>query len=92
MSEPLSDEDVRRIARQTARELIKRVLDLGLLLIATAIVALVALPMLIVATVNSFAPPLSAQPNPIVGVVIALTLVVVVVVLARSWSILMRDR
>ena len=90
MSEPLSDEDVRRIARQTAREIVRRVLDLGLLLVATAIFALVALPMLIVATVNSFAPPLSTSPNPIIGVLLAVTLIVLVVILARSWSILMR--
>lgn len=90
MSEPLSDEDVRRIARQTAREIVRRVLDLGLLLVATAIFALAALPMLIVATVNSFAPPLPTSPNPIIGVLLAVTLVVLVVILARSWSILMR--
>ena len=90
MTEPLSDEDVRRIARQTAREIVRRVFDLGLLLVATAIFALVALPMLIVAAVNSFAPPLSASPNPIVGTFLALALVVLVVILARSWSILMR--
>jgi len=90
MSEPLSDEDVRRIARQTAREIVRRVLDLGLLLVATAIFALVALPMLIVSTVNSFAPPGPASPNPVVGAFLALTLVVLVVVLARSWSILTR--
>jgi hypothetical protein len=90
MSEPLSDEDVRRIAKQTAREIVRRVLDLGLLLVATAIFALVALPVLIVSIVNSFAPPVQASPNPIVGVFLALTLIVVVVILARSWSILMR--
>jgi hypothetical protein len=91
--EPLSDEDVRRIARQTAREIVRRVLDLGLLLVVTAIFALVALPMLIVAIVNSFAPPLSTSPNPIVGVFLALTLLVMVVIIARSWSILRgRDR
>ena len=88
--ESLSDEDVRRIARQTAHEIVRRVFDLGLLLVATAIFALVALPMLIVATVNFLAPPLSMSPNPIVGAFLALTLVVLVIVLARSWSILMR--
>ena len=90
MSEPLSDEDVRRIARQTAREIVRRVLDLGLLLVATAIFALVALPMLIVATVNSFAPPFSTSPNPVIGVFLGLTLIVLVVIIARSWSILTR--
>ena len=92
MTEPLSDEDARRIARQTAREIVRRVLDLGLLLLATAIFALVALPMLIVATMNSFA-PLSTVPNPVVGVFLAFTLIILVVILARSWSILgRRDR
>ncbi len=90
MSEPLSDEDVRRIARQTARELIKRVADLGLLLIATAIFALLALPMLLVAIVNSFSSLGSTPQNPVVGAFLALALVVLVVILARSWSILMR--
>jgi hypothetical protein len=90
MREPLSDEDVRRIAQQAARQIVRRVLDLGLLLVATAIFALLALPMLIVATINSFSPPESASPSPMVGAFLALTLVALVVILARSWSILMR--
>jgi hypothetical protein len=91
MSEPLSDEDVRRIARQTAREIVKRVFDLGLLIVAT-LVALMMLPALVVGTVNSFSPPLALAPNPVAGAILAVTFVIVIVILARSWSILMRDR
>jgi hypothetical protein len=89
--EPLTDEDVRRIARQTAREILRRVFDLGLLVVTT-LIALMVLPALIVAALNSFSPSLEQSPNPIAVVFLALTFALVVVILARSWSILTRDR
>lgn len=91
MRDPLSEEDVQRIARQTAREIIRRVFDLGLLVVAT-LVALMVLPAIAVATMNSFSAPFEQTPNPIAGAILAVTFVLVIIILVRSWSILMRDR
>jgi uncharacterized protein YqhQ len=85
--EPLSDEDVRRIARETARELVRQVLGIGLVLVFS-VMAFMLLPVFVVMTVNSFAPPLGQNASPLAGTLSALAVLLVIFVLVRSWATL----
>ena len=85
MQQPLSDDEIRRIARATAGEIAKRMLDVALI-IAVTFMAVGLFPMLIVMSVNSFVPPLGQNANPPMGVFFAFTLVILAIVVVRSWS------
>lgn len=86
MREPLSDEDVRRIARETARELVRQVLRIGFVIVLS-LMALMLLPALIVMTVNAFAPPLGQNASPL-AFLPALASLLLIFVLVRSWAAL----
>lgn len=83
--EPLSDDEIRRIARETARETVRRLFDL-LIIVVLTIVGILSLPALIVMTVNSFAPPLGQTGSPLLGLLFASAIAVVVAILARTWA------
>lgn len=85
MREPLSDDEVQRIARETARQIVKRTADL-VLIVAVSVIAAMLFPALIVFTVNSFAPPLGQSANPLMGMLFAFAFVVLAVITVRSWA------
>ncbi|HET8569629.1 MAG TPA: hypothetical protein VFM93_11670 [Candidatus Limnocylindria bacterium] len=85
----MSDDEVKRIARATADETLKRVLDL-VLITAVSLAALAVFPMLIVMAVSSFAPPPGLTANPLMGAFFVFTFAVLAMVVVRSWSSLRR--
>lgn len=89
MREPLSEDEIERIARVTARETVKRVFDV-LFIVALSVVGISLLPMLMIMTVNSFAPPLGHTGSPLLGLLFALTFAVVAAILVRSWASIRR--
>jgi hypothetical protein len=82
--EPLSEDEIKRIARATARETVKHMFDL-LFIVALSVVGIGLLPMLMIMTVNSFAPPFGHTGSPLLGLLFALTFAVVAAILIRSW-------
>ena len=89
MRDPLSDDEVRRIARATAREITRRLTTLVLVIGAT-LLALGILPALAVTGVNAIAPPLGQTANPVVGVLAWVAFILLAAVLVRSWALLRR--
>jgi hypothetical protein len=89
MPEPLSDEDVRRIARETARQTARRLVDIALVLGVT-VAALLFLPAIAGYALRAFAPAPGEQGSPLFGLVLVIALFVVAAILIRSWSLLRR--
>lgn len=89
MREPLTEEDVKRIASETSRQIVGRLASFALLIAAT-MVALAVLPALIVMTVNSIEPPLGQEASPLGAVLFGTAFVVAVVALGRAWVAIRR--
>ena len=89
MREPLSDEDVRRIARETTRQTVRRLVDTALLLGITVAALLIFPPMLLYAA-RALAPSSGASGSAYGLVLVVIAMLVVAAILVRSWAILRR--